>query len=148
MPTSDERNAPSSRPKQRETRLTARAIQLISWNRHDVTADVRGINHLWNNLLEVPRPNQPHVHRELVMENVQCMVNTFIPVRRESVEERSFKTDILLQLSRHFDKDLDTRLSEVRLTSTMIRKHYPGQLLIVGFQGVLVREKMSQNFNR
>ena len=63
-----------------ESLLTVGVVQLIAWNRHDVTTDVRGINHLWNDLLEVSRSNQPHVHRELVVEDVQCVVNAFTPV--------------------------------------------------------------------
>jgi hypothetical protein len=45
-----------------------------------VTANVRGINHLWDNLLEIPRPDQSHIHRELIVEDVQRVVNTFVPI--------------------------------------------------------------------
>ena len=45
-----------------------------------MTADVRGVNHIWDNFLEVPGPDQPHVHRELFVEDVQRMVSAFVPV--------------------------------------------------------------------
>ena len=76
-----------------ETELTVGVVQFISWDRHDVGPDVQGINHLWHNLLDIPCPNQPHVHRELIVEDVQRVVNTFVPIRRESVEERSANPD-------------------------------------------------------
>ena len=75
--------------RKQETELTVGVVQSISWNGHDVTPDVRSIDHLWHNLLEIPCPNQPHVHRELVVKDVQRVVNTFVSIRRESVEERS-----------------------------------------------------------
>ena len=59
---------------------TARVIQLISWDRHNMTADVRGVNHICDNFLEVPGPDQPHVHLELIVEDIQRMVSAFIPV--------------------------------------------------------------------
>ena len=51
------------------------------------------------------------------------------------------------QLSRHLNKHLNTRPSEVKLTTTMVRKHNSGQPFIVGFQGILARERIRQNFS-
>jgi len=152
-----------------------------------MAANVRGIDHLWHNLLEVPCSNQPHVHGKFIGEDVQRVVNTFVSVRRESVEERPANPDwssfsapyqrnrrthtcsstqcnsldhvrgpphttvdeqlellvretqppSRLQLSCHLHKDLDTRPSEVKLATTVVRKHNTAQPSIIGFQSIL-----------
>ena len=148
-----------------------------------MTANIRGVDHLWDNLLQVPCSNQPHIHCEFIRKDVQRVIDAFVPIRRESVEEWSANPDCRLtqllsvgrvlrhtcsstqsnsldhvrgpphttiheqlellvretqppsrlQLSCHLHKDFDTRPSEVKLATAVVRKHDSCQPSIIGF---------------
>ena len=68
---------------------TVRVEQPVPGHGHDVRRQAGRVDHLRPDLLQAPRPDQAHVHLELVVQNAERVVDALEPVRRERVQERA-----------------------------------------------------------
>lgn len=75
--------------------LTSRLEEVIPRNADDMLAECRGVDHLGNKVIDGLCTKQPHVHLELIPEDLDRPLDTLLAVRAERVQERPADTDCL-----------------------------------------------------